>query len=109
MKTLIFTYFLILIIFFGFPLNVNAEKDFNFYINDFYSKQNKVRKILREIEIDLKNGSRNNVCSRQRDASKLALMANKSLLKAYEMKKINPPIKVLKASQKIWEDIKDGC
>ena len=60
---------------------IEAEPTLNAYMNDFYSKSNEARQILREIEIDLKNGSRINKCARQRKAAKLGIMANDSLAK----------------------------
>ena len=79
------------------------------YINDFYSKSNEARKILKEIETTLKEGSRKNVCSRQREAARLGLLANKSLIKAFEVGGTEPPMEAIQSSQKRWESIFNEC
>jgi len=78
-------------------------------MNDFYSKSDKARLILKEIESDLKDGSRRKVCSRQKEAARLGLLANKSLIKAFEIEGIEPPIQVIKTSQAKWESILHEC
>ena len=62
-----------------------------------------------EIENTSKEGSRENVCSRQREAARLGLLANKSLIKAFEIDGANPPMQAIKASQKRWESILNEC
>ena len=79
------------------------------YMNDFYSKSNEASQILKEIENSLKNGSREKVCSRQREAAKLGLLANKSLIKAFEIEGTQPPMEVIKANQQRWESILNNC
>jgi len=86
-----------------------AETPFDFYMNDFYSKSEEASKILKEIEITLKEGSRKNVCSRQREAARLALLANKSLIKAFEVGGTEPPMEAIKTNQKRWESILNEC
>ena len=88
---------------------IRAETPFDVYMNDFYSKSNQARNILKEIEITLKEGSRSQVCSRQRKAAKLGLLANKSLIKAFEIAGTDTPMEVIKASQKQWNSILNGC
>ena len=78
-------------------------------LNDFYSKSNEASQILKEIENSLKEGSRKKVCSRQREAARLGLLANKSLIKAFEIKGANPPMQAIKASQQRWESILNEC
>ena len=78
-------------------------------MNDFYSKSNEASQILKEIENTLKEGSRDKVCSRQREAAKLGLLANKSLIKAFEIEGASPPMQVIKASQERWESILNEC
>ena len=68
-----------------------------------------VCKILKEIEMNLKEGSRKNVCSRQREAARLGLLANKSLIKAFEIGGTEPPMEAIKSSQKRWEAILNDC
>ena len=79
------------------------------YMNDFYSKSNEASQILKEIENSLKEGSRKKVCSRQREAARLGLLANKSLIKAFEIEGANPPMQAIKASQQRWESILNEC
>ena len=101
-----------LLIFLTLSISTNqtlAETELDVYMNDFYSKSNQASKILKEIEINLKEGSRKNVCSRQRKAARLGLLANKSLIKAYELSGSEPPMEALKSSQKRWESILNNC
>ena len=100
---------LILLTFIVSPNQSLAETPLDVYMNDFYSKSNEASKILKEIEITLKEGSRKNVCSRQREAARLGLIANKSLIKAYETVGTEPPIEAIKSSQKRWESILNNC
>ena len=106
MKIFIFT---ILIVNFISPIQIFADTELDFYINDFYSKSNEASQILKEIENSLKEGSRKKICSRQRDAAKLGLLANKSLIKAFEIEGEQPPMKAIKASQLRWKSILDEC
>ena len=91
------------------PTQILADTPLDFYINDFYSKSNEASQILKEIETSLKEGSRDKVCSRQREAGKLGLLANKSLIKAFEIGGIKAPMKEIKASQEKWESILNEC
>ena len=99
----------ILIFYLSFPIQINAEEVLDVYINDFYSKSNEASQILKDIESTLKEGSRREVCSRQRKAARLGLLANKSLIKAYEIDGVQPPFEALNASQKKWESILNEC
>ena len=106
MKIFIFTIFIVTFIS---PIQIFADTELNYYINDFYSKTNQASQILREIENSLKEGSRKKVCSKQREAARLVLLANKSLIKAFEIEGIQPPIGVIKAIQQRWESILKEC
>ena len=106
MKIFIFTIFIVNFIS---PIQISANTELNFYMNDFYSKSYKASQILKEIENSLKEGSRKNVCSRQREAAKLGLLANKSLIKAFEIEGVQPPMKSIKATQQKWESILNDC
>ena len=88
---------------------VYANEAFEFYINDFHSKSSEASLILKEIETTLKQGSRKSVCLKQRKAAKLGLLANKSLIKAFEVRGTAPPIKSIKESQRRWESILNEC
>ena len=101
--------FLILLTFIVSPNQTFAETPLDVYMNDFYSKSNEASKILKEIEMNLKEGSRKNVCSRQREAARLGLLANKSLIKAFEIGGTEPPMEAIKSSQERWEAILNDC
>ena len=109
MKILILTPFFILLIFIISPNKIYAGTALDVYMNDFYSKSNKASQILKEIETNLKDGSRKKVCSRQKEAARLGLLANKSLIKAFEIEGKKPPLKAIKSSQKRWESILNEC
>ena len=91
------------------PNKTLAETPLDVYMNDFYSKSKEASKILKEIEITLKEGSRKNVCSRQREAARWGLWANKSLIKAFEIGGTEPPMEAIKTSQQRWESILNEC
>ncbi len=91
------------------PNQILAETQLDIYMVDFHSKSNEARKILKEIEINLKEGSRKNVCKRQREAARLGLLANESLIKAFEIGGTEPPMEAIKSSQKRWESILNDC
>ena len=109
MKIFVFISFIICLVTIISPVEILAETALDVYMNDFYSKSNEASKILKEIEKSLKEGSRKKVCSRQREAARLGLLANKSLIKAFEIEEINPPIQAIKASQQRWESILNEC
>ena len=109
MRKYIFAYLLILITFFISPNQMNAQSALDVYMNDFYSKSSEASQILKDIEKDLKEGSRKKVCSRQREAARLGLLANKSLIKAFEIDGTEPPMEAILKSQKRWESIYNEC
>ena len=109
MKIFIFTSFIVCLVTIISPVEIFAETALNVYMNDFYSKSNEASKILKEIENTLKEGSRKKVCSRQREAARLGLLANKSLIKAFKIEGINPPMEVIEASRQRWESILNEC
>ena len=109
MKMIIYTCFLICLITIISPIQIFADTALDVYMNDFYSKSNQASQILKEIENSLKEGSRKKVCSRQREAARLGLLANKSLIKAFEIEGVQPPMQAIKASQQRWESILSEC
>ena len=109
MRKFIFVYLLMLMTFFTWPNQIKAESALDVYMNDFYVKTNEASQILKEIEKDLKEGSRKKVCSRQREAARLGLLANKSLIKAFEIGGTEPPMEAILKSQKRWQSIYDKC
>ena len=109
MKIFIFTSFIVCLLTTISPVEVFGNTALDVYMNDFYSKSNEAIQILKEIENNLKGGSRKKVCSRQREAARLGLLANKSLIKAFEIEGAQPPMKAIKASQERWESILNDC
>ncbi len=109
MRKLIFAALLILLTLFISPNRTISEMTLDIYMDDFYSKSNEAKNILKEIETNLKEGSRKNVCSRQREAARLGLLANKSLIKAFEIGGTKPPMEAIQSSQKRWETILNEC
>ena len=109
MQMFVFTSFIVVLITIITPIKIFADTALDVYMNDFYSKSNEASQILKEIENSLKEGSRKKVCSRQREAARLGLLANKSLIKAFEIEGTKPPIQAIKASQERWESILSEC
>ena len=97
MKIFVFTSFIVCLVTITTPVEIFADTVLEVYMNDFYSKSNQASQILKEIEDSLKEGSRKKVCSRQREAARLGLLANKSLIKAFEIEGANPPMQAIKA------------
>ncbi|MDC3034736.1 hypothetical protein OA254_00510 [Prochlorococcus sp. AH-716-P05] len=109
MKIFVFTSFIVCLVTIISPVRILADTALDVYMNDFYSKSNEASQILKDIENSLKEGSRKKVCSRQREAARLGLLANKSLIKAFEIEGANPPMQAIKASQQRWESILNEC
>ena len=109
MKNIAGKFIFILLIFCISPNVLYANTALDIYMNDFYSKSNKASLILKEIEASLKDGSRQKVCLRQREAARLGLLANRSLIKAFELEGKNPPLEAIKGSQERWESILNEC
>ena len=91
------------------PNVILAEMSLNFYMDDFYSKSNEASLIIKELETTLKNGSRKKVCLRQREAARLGLLANDSLIKAFEVAGMAPPLESIKASTLRWKSMLNEC
>ena len=91
------------------PKQVNAENKLDFYMNDFYTKSNEASLILKEIEIDIKLGIKNKICSRQIKAAELGILANESLIKAFQIAGTEPPNSSINLSQKRWESLLNDC
>ena len=109
MKLFVFTIFIVCLVTIISPLQIFADTALDAYMNDFYSKSNEASQILQEIEKSLKEGSRKNVCSRQREAARLGLLANKSLIKAFEIEGKELPVKSIKANEEKWKSILYDC
>ena len=109
MRIYLFNIFIVCLVTINSPVEIFADTALDVYMNDFYSKSNEASQILKEIENTLKEGSRKKVCSRQREAARLGLLANKSLIKAFEIEGAKPPMRTIKASQQRWESILNEC
>ncbi len=109
MNKIIFKSIFFLLVFIITPSQVYGNNALGLYMNDFYSKSNEASILLKEIETTLKDGSREKVCLKQRKAARLGLLANESLIKAFEIAEIPPPMETIKASQKRWESILNEC
>ena len=109
MKKILIYFLVILIINIHILNQVNAENELDFYINDFYTKSNEASYILKKIESDMKQGIKIKVCSRQIKAAKLGILANESLIKAFEISGTEPPNLSINASKKRWESLLNNC
>ena len=78
-------------------------------MRDFYKKQEQARIILKEIETDLKEGSRAKVCAKQRKAANYGIEATESLIKAFKINGSNTEIDNLKAGLNKWRELRDYC
>ena len=88
---------------------VKAETEFEMYLNEFYQKQDRASKILKGIEIDLKDGSKDRVCSRQREAARYGIEATESLIKAFEINGSKTEMENLQAGLNKWKELRDYC
>ena len=106
---IIFNIFLINILIFSFGTVVKSETEFEYYMNDFLTKNEMALQMLNDIKIKLKSGLRENSCSKQREAAKIGILANESLLKAYKANGSVPPIEVMESNKKRWVSILENC
>ena len=98
-----------LVLLFSSVISANAESEFEMYLSDFYQKQEKASKILKEIETDLKDGSRDRVCARQREAANYGIEATKSLIKAFKTNGSTTQMENLQAGLDKWRELRDYC
>ena len=96
-------------IFFCFGTIVKSENNFEFFMNDFFNKKNKALKLLKEVELNLKNGSKDVSCSKQREAVRIAILANESLIKAYKTNGSQPPLDTIESYKARWNSILENC
>ena len=106
---LLLIYLIVSIFFFSLLQPVKAENEYEIYLNDFYQKQDKASEILKGIEIDLKNGSRERVCTRQREAARYGIEATESLIKAFKLNGSKTEIENLQAGLNKWKELRDYC
>ena len=109
MKRLFSLLLISLVLLFSSVISVNAESEFEMYLIDFYQKQEKASKILKEIETDLKDGSRDRVCARQREAASYGIEATESLIKAFKTNGSKAEMENLQAGLDKWRELRDYC
>ena len=109
MKRLFFLSLIFVVLLFSSVIPVNAESEFELYLSDFYQKQEKASKILKEIESDLKAGSRDRVCARQREAASYGIEATESLIKAFKTNGSESQMENLQAGLDKWRELRDYC
>ena len=88
---------------------VKAETEFDMYLNDFYQKQERASKMLKEIEMDLKDGSKDRSCARQREAASYGIEATESLIKAFKINGSKTQMESLQAGLDKWRELRDYC
>ncbi len=96
-------------LFFISAIPVNAETEFDMFLNDFYQKQELASQILKEIESDLKDGSQARICARQREAANYGIEATKSLIKAFKINGSKSEMNSLQAGLDKWRELRDYC
>ncbi len=109
MKQLFLLSLIYVILSFFFVSSVYAESEFEMYLSDFYLNQEKASKILKEIETDLKDGSREKVCARQRQAAKYGIEATESLIKAFKTNGSKIELENLQTGIDKWRELRDYC
>ena len=109
MKRLFLLLFIYVAFLFYSVISVNAESEFEMYLSDFYQKQDKASKILKEIETDLKDGSRDRDCARQREAAGYGIEATESLIKAFKTNGSKTEMENLQAGLDKWRELRDYC
>ena len=90
-------------------ISVNAESEFEIHLSNFYQKQERATKILKEIETELKDGIRDSVCARQREAANYGIEATESLIKAFKINGSKNQIENLKSGLNKWKELRDYC
>ena len=90
-------------------LPVYSDTQFEEYLNDFYKKQEMASKLLKEIETDMKNGSKERVCLRQREAAMYGIEGTQSLLKAFEISGTTYQLEDIKAGLNKWRNLSEAC
>ena len=109
MKRLFFISLTFVVLLSSSVIPVSAESEFELYLSDFYQKQEKASKILKEIETDLKDGSRDRACERQREAASYGIEATESLIKAFKTNGTKTEMENLRAGLDKWRELRDYC
>ena len=109
MKRLFLLSLIASIFLFFFTQPAKAETEFELYLNDFYNKQDKASKILKGIEIDLKDGYKDRVCARQKEAAIYGIEATESLIKAFKINGSKTQMENLQSGLDKWRELRDYC
>tara|TARA_B100000965_G_scaffold5723_1_gene4467 strand:- start:177 stop:506 length:330 start_codon:yes stop_codon:yes gene_type:complete len=109
MKSFLLLSSLLYFFLFIFLIPVNANTEFEMYLSDFYKKQEQASTILKEIETDLKEGSRAGICAKQRKAANYGIEATESLIKAFKINGSNTEIDNLRSGLDKWRELRDYC
>ena len=109
MKRLTLLLFISVILLFFSVISVKADSEFDMHLSDFYQKQEKASKILKGIETDLRDGSRDRVCARQREAANYGIEATESLIKAFKTNGSASQMENLQAGLDKWKELRDYC
>ena len=109
MKYILPLLFSSIFVFFLSTISVKAETEFDMDLSNFYQKQEKASKILKEIETDLKDGSRDQVCTKQREAARYGIEGTESLIKALKKNGSKAEIENLQTGLNRWRELKDYC
>ena len=109
MKRLLLIYLISSFFFFLLLIPVKAETEFEMYLSDFYQKQARASKILKDIETDLKDGSKERVCARQREAASYGIEATESLIRAFKINGSKTEMENLQAGLDKWRELRDYC
>ena len=88
---------------------VNANTEFDKYMNDFYKKQEMATNLLKEIETDLKGGSRERICARQKKAATYGIEGTQSLIKAFKISGTMTEMNNIQAGLDKWRELRDYC
>ena len=104
-----FSIFISAFLLFYSPISIRAESDFEMNLSIFYQQQQKASKILREIETELKNGSRDKVCKRQIEAANYGIEATESLIKALKNNGSKTETEDLQSGLDKWRELRDNC
>ena len=88
---------------------VNANTEFETHMNDFYKKQEMASNLLKELETDLKAGSRETVCARQKKAAIYGIEATESLIKAFKISGTTTQLDNIQSGLNKWKELRDYC
>tara|TARA_Y100001968_G_scaffold302308_1_gene315536 strand:- start:670 stop:1002 length:333 start_codon:yes stop_codon:yes gene_type:complete len=110
MKRLLLLYLIFSFFLFTSLIPVKANTEFEMHLNDFYQKQERASQILKDIQTDLKDGSRDKVCARQREAAIYGIEATESLIKAFEVSNgLRDQTENLQSGLDKWRELRDYC